>query len=102
MQSWGTSTSEMDYSRFGTPTQDHVLGNFQPSLRDCSLPLANPGLTSWATLSRPYGTQFEEGGSHADTKALTCCLHKSMFSARPNSAWNEAHRRTLSYPCAPG
>jgi hypothetical protein len=28
----GNSTSEMDY--LGGPTQDHVLGNFQPSLRD--------------------------------------------------------------------
>jgi len=31
-------------------------GYFQSSLRDCSLPLANPGLSSWATLSRPCGT----------------------------------------------
>ena len=30
----GTSTSEMDYSRFGQPTQDHVLANFQRPLRD--------------------------------------------------------------------
>jgi hypothetical protein len=40
----------------GQPTQDYVLGNFQPSLRDYSLAHANPGLTSWATLSRPCGT----------------------------------------------
>src|ERR1700722_4388515 len=33
MQSWGTSTSAMDYSR-----------------------AANPGLTSWGILSRHYGT----------------------------------------------
>jgi hypothetical protein len=38
--------------------QDCILGDFQPSLRDCSLAHANPGLTSWATLSRPCGTQF--------------------------------------------
>src|ERR1700678_2216959 len=36
MQSWGTSTSQMDYSRLG-PAQDHVLGHFQPSLRDSLL-----------------------------------------------------------------
>jgi hypothetical protein len=28
----------------GQLTQDQVLGNFQPSLRDCSLAHANPGL----------------------------------------------------------
>jgi hypothetical protein len=28
-----------------------------------------PGLASWATLSRPYGTQFGEGSSHADSEA---------------------------------
>jgi hypothetical protein len=46
-----------------------VLGNFQPSLRDYSLAPDNPGLPSWATLSRPYGTQFGEGSSHGDSKA---------------------------------
>jgi hypothetical protein len=29
---------------------------------------ANPGLTSWATLSRPYGTEFGEGSSHTPCK----------------------------------
>ena len=39
-----------------------VLGHSQPSLRDCSwLSLPNPGLASWATLSRPFGTQFVIG-----------------------------------------
>jgi hypothetical protein len=38
--------------------QDYVLGYSQPSLRDCSLAIANPGLASWATLSRPYGTHL--------------------------------------------
>jgi hypothetical protein len=42
-------------------SQDFILGYFQPSLRDCSLAHANPGLTCWATLSRPCGTQFGEG-----------------------------------------
>ena len=40
----GTATSEMDHSRFGATTQDDVLGNSQPSLRDYSLAHANPGL----------------------------------------------------------
>src|ERR1700691_4122611 len=31
---------EMVYIRDSGPTQDHVLGNFQPSLRDCSLAYA--------------------------------------------------------------
>src|ERR1700691_2411852 len=31
----------------------------------------NPALTCWATLSRPYGTQFGESSSHADTKGPT-------------------------------
>src|ERR1700733_4637300 len=29
-----------------------------------------PGLTSWATLSRPYGTRFGEVSSHTPSKAL--------------------------------
>jgi hypothetical protein len=33
----GDSISEMDYSRLGQPTQDPVLGHFQPSLRDYSV-----------------------------------------------------------------
>jgi hypothetical protein len=67
----GYSISEMDYLRLGQPTQDPVLGNFQPSLRDYSVARANPGLTSWATLSRPSGTEFGEGSSHTPSKALT-------------------------------
>ena len=54
----------------GSP-RTRVLGHFQPSLRDYSLALANPGLTSWATLSRPYGTRFGECGSHAGGEART-------------------------------
>jgi len=42
----------------------------QPSLRDCSWLLPNPGLTSWATLSRPFGTQFVSGVLTQGFKAL--------------------------------
>ena len=30
-----------------------------------------PGLASWATLSRPFGTQFSKSSSHADSLAAT-------------------------------
>jgi hypothetical protein len=47
-------------------TQDYILGNFQPSLPGL-VRLSNPfpGLTSWATPSRPSGTQLGESRSHA-------------------------------------
>jgi hypothetical protein len=35
-----------------------VLGHSQPSLRDLSSLSRYPGLTSWATFSRPYGTEL--------------------------------------------
>jgi hypothetical protein len=38
----------------------HVLGHSQPSLRDWSRGYVYPGLTSWATLSRPYGTDRDK------------------------------------------
>jgi hypothetical protein len=39
--------------------QDYILGNSQPSLRDCSDCLRSyPGLTSWATFSRPFGAHW--------------------------------------------
>ena len=40
--------------------QDHVLGNFSAVPTGLLVAPANPGLTSWATLSRPCGTQFGE------------------------------------------
>src|ERR1700691_5483039 len=48
-----------------------VLGNVQPSLRDwsCSEPL--PSTACWATFSRPYGTRFRHGCSHADSSVRT-------------------------------
>jgi hypothetical protein len=49
--------------------QDCILGHFQPSLRDCSSLESFPRTASWATLSRPSGTQFGEASSHADSKA---------------------------------
>jgi hypothetical protein len=41
-------------------TQDAILGYFY--LRDelFAFGAANPGLTSWAILSRPFGTQFRK------------------------------------------
>ena len=38
--------------------QDCILGYSQPSLRDCSWILCLPRIASWATFSRPYGTEF--------------------------------------------
>jgi hypothetical protein len=50
----------MDYSRLsGQPTQDHVLGNFQSSLRDCSLADANPGLRPGLLSAVPPGLKWE-------------------------------------------
>ena len=40
----GTLPSKWTIRDSGHSTQDHVLGNFQPSLRDCSLAHPNPGL----------------------------------------------------------
>jgi hypothetical protein len=41
----------------GQYSQDFILGNDQPSLRDLnSCALHSPALTCWATFSRPYGT----------------------------------------------
>src|SRR5271156_4122041 len=57
MQSWVPLPLKWTIRDSGHPTQDHVLGNSQPSLRDWSLALVNSGPTSWATISRPYGTQ---------------------------------------------
>jgi hypothetical protein len=53
------SNCEWSISELDVP-QDFILGYFQPSLRDWSLSPSNPGLASWATLSRPYGTRFGE------------------------------------------
>ena len=77
MQSWVPLTLKWIIRDPGRPTQDQVLGNFQPSLRDYSLAHADPGLHPGATLSRPYGTQFGEGSYHADSKALN--LHTGAF-----------------------
>jgi len=49
--------------------QDCILGHFQPSLRDWVVSRTLPRTTSWATLSRPYGTQFGEGSSHTKSGA---------------------------------
>src|SRR6266852_5750837 len=47
--------------------QDCVEAYFQPSLRDWSSFKCNPGLTSWAKFSRPFGT---ESGNEVLTHAL--------------------------------
>ncbi len=41
-------------------------GHSQPSLRDWSRSECTPRTASWATFSRPYGTDFGECSSHAD------------------------------------
>jgi hypothetical protein len=47
----------MDYSRFAAATQDLRPGTFSVVPHGTArASLLNPGLTSWATLSRPYGT----------------------------------------------
>ena len=38
--------------------QDSILGHFLSSLRDWSVGLADPGLTSWAIFCRPSGTEL--------------------------------------------
>jgi hypothetical protein len=86
MQSWGTSTSEMGYSRFGHP---------------------NPGLTSWGILSRHFGTEFGEWEfSHRlysphfcsplrpdQSRALT--QNMSFFAASKAVAFLESFRRPV-------
>jgi hypothetical protein len=54
----GIAKGLMTLARTHNPPRTGVLGHSQPSLRDCSWLLPNPGLASWATLSRPFGTQF--------------------------------------------
>src|SRR5277367_3446929 len=62
----------MDYSRFAAATQDLRPGTFSVVPYGTSrASLLNPGLTSWATLSRPCGTQFGEPSSHADAEDRT-------------------------------
>ncbi len=58
----------------GTEAQDSVLGYSQPSLRDwcrweCA-PRTASWTASWATFSRPFGTEFCRCSSHAASKAL--------------------------------
>jgi hypothetical protein len=43
---------------YNEDTQDCVLGDFQPSLAGLVRTKSYPGLTSWAILSRPFGTLF--------------------------------------------
>ena len=62
-------------------TQDHVLGNFQPSLRDFSMVHENPGLRPGLFSAVPTGLCLESGGSHAHTKT------SSLFSREIVSAW---------------
>jgi hypothetical protein len=74
----------IDYSRFAAATQDLRPGTFSVVPYGTSrASLLNPGLTSWATLSRPSGTQFGERSSHSDTLApevfLSCPVR--TFSA---------------------
>jgi hypothetical protein len=56
------------WPHIGKPRTD-VLGYSQPSLAGLWLLAGrDPGLTSWATFSRPYGTQVREASSHADSE----------------------------------
>jgi hypothetical protein len=70
------------FQRLEVP-QDCILGHFQPSLRDWVVSQTYPGLTSWATLSRPFGTEFGEGSSHARSKALIAEIQYGPAKAVP-------------------
>jgi hypothetical protein len=66
--------NEVPTRRLKTNAQDCVLGYSQPSLAGLFLALiVYPGLASWATPSRPCGTEFVSG-------ALTQTLKPNVFS----------------------
>jgi hypothetical protein len=76
-------------------TQDLVLGNFQPSLRDFSMSHQNPGLRPGLFSAVPAGLNLDSG-THADTKAPaalaiqllpspTCRLMKGQISSNNKS-----------------
>jgi hypothetical protein len=60
----GTAETSQDaspgscWTLYNEDTQDCVLGDFQPSLAGLVRTKSYPGLTSWAILSRPFGTLF--------------------------------------------
>jgi hypothetical protein len=75
------------------------MGNVQPSLRDwsCSEPL--PSTACWAKFSRPYGTRFRRGRSHADSFSPyppSVSLGIEFFRSR------KAVRRRVGHRCPDG
>jgi hypothetical protein len=52
-------------------TQDAILGYIYLRNGLFAIASSQPRPTSWATFSRPYGTQLGEGYSHADSLART-------------------------------
>ena len=63
----------------------------------------SPGLTSWATLSRPYGTQFGEGSSHADCLSTawlrSCCILRAVhWTAIPSRCYCCQRRQKSAVP----
>ena len=74
----------MDYSRFAATAQDLRPGTFSVVPYGTSrASLLNPGLTSWATVSRPYGTEFGKGSSHPASKALIAVALYGTAEAMP-------------------
>src|SRR5450631_3936456 len=73
-------------------------GNFQSSLRDFSSLEPQPRTASWAKFSRPCGTRFRDGRSHADSETRT-------YQPVPTSPYlppDLGDRRWLSAYCAVG
>jgi hypothetical protein len=60
--------------------QDYILGYFQPSLRDCSWRSCLPRTASWATLSRPFGTEFV---TEALTQPLKAIIRERSYEQNP-------------------
>jgi hypothetical protein len=63
--------------------QDCILGIFSRPCGTGSLAIATPGLASWATLSRPSGTEYGERSSHADSKVLIVEIRYGSAKAVP-------------------
>jgi hypothetical protein len=85
------------FQRLEVP-QDCILGHFQPSLRDWVVSQTYPGLTSWATLSRPFGTEFGEGSSHARSKPSSLKSSTARLKPFPDTKHEfSVARKAVSY-----
>src|ERR1700728_4331411 len=68
------------------PNDDAASGNIQPSLRDYSYDMRFPRISSWATLSRPFGT-----------RAVFCRSLLGHFAPAAGRVF--AHTTTLTQHC---